>query len=163
MSIYELLIIFHIIGTVLGVGGATFAEIFHVRALRDGSVSEEEGATLKAIYTILRIGLFTAVLSGFGFLLYFSLTGQEERLYSEKLWAKLTVIFFLSVNALLLQAKKMPLWLGSSVSLTSWYTALILGSVWGADYTYFGVLSVYIVAVLVVAGLLHLIEKRFRH
>jgi len=163
MNIYELLVISHIIGTVLGVGGATFAEIFYVRALRDGTVSGEEGATLKTIYTILRIGLFMAVLSGFGFLLYFSLTGHEEYLYNEKLWAKLTIVFFLMVNAILIQAKRMPLWLGSAISLTSWYTALILGVLRGAGYTYFGVLIVYAMAVLVVAYFLHVIESKLKY
>ena len=100
MSVYSLLIVAHIIGTILGVGGATFAEIFHVRAMRDGTITEEEGATLKICYTVLRIGLALLVLSGFSFLIYYRLTGQEELLYSEKLWAKMTIVFIIPINAI---------------------------------------------------------------
>lgn len=154
MSIYTFLILSHIIGTILGVGAATFAEIFYVRALKDGVVTPEEGTGLKVIYTILRIGLVLAVVSGFGFLVLYRLTGLEERLLDPKLWAKMTIIVVLVVNALLLQLHRMPMWLGASLSLTSWYAATILGAWRMVPYSYVQIMLGYLVAVAVVAVIL---------
>ena len=87
MEIYPFLTISHIVGIVLGVGGATFAEFLYLRALKDGVVDAEEKIILDTTYRIIRIGLFLAVISGFGFLLLFRFTGAEERLLDPKLWA----------------------------------------------------------------------------
>ncbi|KKW05411.1 MAG: hypothetical protein UY39_C0062G0001, partial [Candidatus Kaiserbacteria bacterium GW2011_GWC2_49_12] len=56
MDWYTFLIITHIIGTVLGVGGATFAEVHLIRALRDGTMSRDENSIMQATYAILRVG-----------------------------------------------------------------------------------------------------------
>lgn len=161
MSVYSLLIVAHIIGTILGVGGATFAEIFHVRAMRDGTITEEEGATLKICYTVLRIGLAILLLSGFSFLIYYRLTGQEELLYSDKLWAKMSIVFIIPINAVLFQIRKIPTWLATAVSLTSWYTALILGIYHDIPYSYFEIIGLYIVAIFMVAFILHRINIHY--
>ena len=159
MDVHFFLIISHLIGTVLGVGGATFAEIFHTRALKDGVVNPEEGATLKIVYRVLRVGLVITVFSGFGFLLLFRLTGMEERLLDPKLWAKMTIVGILLVNALLLQAHRIPLWLGASLSLASWYAAMIIGAWRGMPYSYWEILFGYVLAVAVVAVCLEVFKK----
>src|SRR3989344_9485319 len=74
MTIMKLLILMHVIGTVLGVGAATFAEIFYTRFNSDNIITDDERKTLSVTYTIMRTGLFLLVISGFGFLLYFRLT-----------------------------------------------------------------------------------------
>lgn len=159
MSIYTFLVLTHIIGAILGTGAATFAEIFYVRALKDGVVTPEEGAGLKVIYTILRVGLVLAVVSGFGFLLLYRVTGLEERLLDPKLWAKMTIIVVLVVNALLLQLHRIPMWLGASLSLTSWYAATILGAWRMVPYSYIQIMLGYLVAVVVVAVVLSRIKS----
>ncbi len=161
MDIYTLLIFTHLIGTVLGVGAATFAEIFYLRALKDGVVSPEEGSGLKAIYSVLRVGLIISVLSGFGFLLLYRFTGQEERLLDPKLWAKMTIIIILVVNALMLQLHKIPMWLGASLSLTSWYAAMILGSWHDITYSYMEIMFGYVVAVVITTVVLSFINKSY--
>ena len=142
---YTILILVHLLGTILGVGGATFAEIFYLKALKDGEFTPEEGATLKTIYSVLRIGLILGVLSGFGFLLLYRFTGQEEQLLDPKLWAKMTVLVILVVNALLLQLHRIPLWLGASLSITSWYTAMVLGAWRNISYSYIVIMMGYII------------------
>ena len=161
MDVFPLLILAHIIGTVLGVGGATFAEVFHVRAMRDGVITADEGATLKICYTVLRIGLAMLLISGFSFLIYYRLTGQEELLYNPKLWAKMTIVFIIPINAILFQIKKIPTWLATSISLTSWYTALILGIYRDVPYSYLQIIGIYIVAVFAVAFILHRIKLHY--
>jgi len=158
MSLYTFLVVSHIIGTVLGAGGATFAEILHMKALKDGEVSPEEGAMLGIVYRVIRIGLIILVISGFGFLVYYRLTDRVELLYDPKLWAKLSLVFIILVNALMLQARTIAFWLGSAVSLTSWYTATILGAWRGYPYDLLTTFIGYVVAVIVVAIALHFIK-----
>lgn len=160
MDIYTFLIISHIIGTVLGVGGATFAEIFYIRAVSRGVFDTRDKATLRVIYLVLRIGLVLAVLSGFGFLLLYRITGQEELLFDPKLWAKMTIVFILVANAVLLQMRKISMWLGSSLSLTSWYAALILGSWRDVPYSYMTLMAAYVAAIIIVAFILDYIKKQ---
>lgn len=160
MDILTFLVIFHIIGAVLGVGGATFAEIFYVKAMQDGVIDPMEGAWMKVIYRVLRIGLVLAVLSGFGFLLLYRLTGEEEKLLDPKLWAKMTIIIILLVNAILLTARKIPFWLGSSLSFTSWYAALILGAWHEIPYSYLNIMIFYSLAVVLIAIILEFIRGK---
>lgn len=159
MNWYFILTAGHIIGTVLGVGGATFAEIFYLKSSRDGVIDQTESGFLKTTYFILRLGIIILVFSGFGYLFFYRLTGQTELIYNPKLWAKLTIVAVIIFNALLLQAKKMPVWLGSAVSLTSWYSAFILGSWRGLETSYFSIIVFYIAAIIIVAAFLEIIKK----
>ena len=162
MEIYPILILLHIIGTVLGAGGATFAEIFHIRAMRDGSITEEEGATLKISYMVLRIGLALLVFSGFGFLIYYRLNGYESYLYNYKLWAKMIIVFIIPINALLFQVRAIPTWLATAISLTSWYGALILGVYRTVPYSFEMIMLIYVVSIFIVAFILNRIQAHYR-
>jgi len=159
MDTYTLLVITHIVGTVLGVGGATFAEILYLRAARDGDIDQEEGATLRVTYFALRIGLALAVLSGFGFLLLYRYSGFEDSLLDPKLWAKMTIVAIILFNAILISARKIPLWLGSPVSLVSWYSALVLGSWRSVPYSYIQIMLGYILVVIIGTMILSRIRK----
>ncbi|GMQ95257.1 MAG: hypothetical protein BMS9Abin13_370 [Patescibacteria group bacterium] len=156
-----LLIVTHIIGTTLGVGGATFAEVFYLKAIRDGVVSPVEGDFLKTTYAIMRTGLVLLVLSGFGFLLLYRLNGAEALLLNGALWAKLTIVLVLVANAVMIQIRKMPMWLATSLSLTSWYAALVLGAWRGIPYSFLEILIGYVVAVFAVAYILETIKKAY--
>ena len=83
MAVYDLLVIVHIIGTVLGVGAATFAEIHYTRFNSDDIITDDERKTLAVTYTVMRTGLFLLVISGFGFLLYLRPTsfGNQSNFY----------------------------------------------------------------------------------
>lgn len=149
MDWYSILVISHIVGTVLGVGGATFAEINILRALRDGKISDDESYLMSGAYKTLRLGFFIALVSGFGFLVVYRLQVMEELLYEPKLWAKMTIIGFIGLNAALLQMRIIPLLVGSAISITSWYAALILGSLKNVEYSYIAILSMYGLAVAI--------------
>ncbi len=159
MDWYTFLIITHLIGTVLGAGGATFAEIFYFKAKKDGVMEPLEVDHLRTVYFVLRIGLFILIITGFGFLLFYRLIGAGEVLLSPKLWAKLGIVIILVFNAFLIQAKKIPMWLGASVSLTSWYGALILGAWRTLDVSFISIIVVYIVAIFIIAGILEIIRR----
>lgn len=155
-----ILTIFHIIGVVLGVGGATFAEIFYLKAIKDGIIEPMEADYLKTVYRILRIGTVILLFSGFGYLVFYRLTGQSELIYNQRLWAKFTIVLIIVFNALLLQSKKIPIWLGSAVSLTSWYSALILGAWRSLKAPFFEILSIYFISIFIVAAILVFIKKQ---
>lgn len=160
MDPHLLLVITHVIGTVLGVGAATFAEIFLIKSLRDGEMDPHESSTLRTVYWVMRIGLVLAVVSGFGFLLLYRLEGHANYLYNEALWAKMVIILVLMVNAWLLTAHRIPMWLGSALSFTSWYAALIIGFLIGPiNYGFFEILFFYVIAVAVMAVILSIIRR----
>ena len=161
MDIHSFLIVAHLIGVALGVGGATFGGILYLKAMKDGKIDPMEGEWLSVIFMVLRIGLAIAVITGFGFLLEYRFTGQEERLMDPRLWAKLTVILVLVANALLIQMRRIPMWLGESLSLTSWYGALVLGIIRGVDYSYFAFLFFYLIGVVIVIGILSLVKRLY--
>ncbi len=141
----------HIIGTVLGVGGATFAEVFYRKALKDGAVDETEGSFLGTTYRVLRIGMVLLVLSGFGYLLLTRLSGRTEHLYDPRLWMKLTMTVVILVNALLMALRKIPPWFGAAISIVSWYGALVLGIWRKLDASFFTILLWYAVVVAIAA------------
>ncbi len=163
MDWHTILIALHLIGTVLGVGGATFAEIFLLKSLRDGEIDPLESSFLKVTYRVIRIGLALLVLSGFGFLILYRLTGLEERLLSPLLWAKLAIVGIILANAILLQARKIPLWLGSALSLASWYGAMLiipLRSVFKSiNAGFFDVILIYAAFVIITATILFGIRR----
>lgn len=161
MAVYELLIIMHIVGTVLGVGAATFAEIQYTRFNADDIIADDERKTLAITYTVMRTGLFLLVVSGFGLLLYLRLTEDTDLLTNATFLAKMTVVGVLVGNALLLQARIIPLAVGAAVSLTSWYTALVLGSLRDTNASYIEILVYYIGAIVMVGGVLRLIRAHF--
>ncbi|MDO8552827.1 MAG: hypothetical protein Q7S01_04900 [bacterium] len=158
--VYDLLVIIHIIGTVLGVGSATFAEIHYTRFNSDDIITDDERKTLAATYTVLRFGLLLVVASGFGFLLYLRLNEYVDILTSPTFWAKMTVISIIVANAILLQARLMPFLLGTALSLTSWYTALVLGVLRTTEASYFEILIYYGIAIVIVAFALRWIRAR---
>lgn len=154
MDPLTLLIIGHLIGSVLGVGGATFIEIFLNKALRDGEINPTEGSFLKATFTTVRVGLLISLVTGIGLILLYRFADQSFRLYDPTLWAKFTIIGVIVVNALLLQAHKIPIWLGSPLSFVSWYSVLVIGVLLrGPSVPYFEVLFYYSIA-LVLGGLI---------
>src|SRR3989344_6278731 len=160
MDWHTFLIITHIIGTVFGVGGATFAEVFYLKSIKDGDIDSTESSFLKTTYFILRIGIILLVLSGFGLLILNRLEGATQYLYNPRLWAKLTLTLVIVVNAILLEIRLIPIWLWFLLSFTSWYAVLVLGLWRGAsaagDVT---IMLWYIIAVFVVAFILGAIKK----
>ncbi|MFQ5541142.1 MAG: hypothetical protein ACE5F4_02760 [Candidatus Paceibacteria bacterium] len=159
MDIHLALIVTHIIGTVLGVGAATFAEIFLLSYLKDGTMDASESKTLKIIYTVMRFGLALAVLSGFGFLIEYRLEGNAAYLFNEALWAKMVIVLVLVLNAWLLTARVIPLWLGSALSFASWYGALFVGFLIGpTEYGFFYIIAFYVASVFFVAVALWIVR-----
>jgi len=127
MNIELLLIVTHIIGTIIGVGGATMVEAHIGDALKDKIFSADEKSILGIDYRMVRIGFILCIASGFGFLLLDKFEGHTQYLYSPRLWAKLIMVLIIAGNSLLLQAHLINLYWGSAFSFVSWWTAAFIG------------------------------------
>ncbi len=122
-----ILIVLHVIGTIIGVGGATMIEVHIGQVLKDKLVSDDERSILAIDYQMVRIGLIIVLLSGFGFLLLDKFEGTTQYLYSPRLWAKMLMVVLIAANTLLLQAHAINLYWGSALSFVSWWTAAFIG------------------------------------
>ncbi len=159
MEIYTILIALHVIGTILGTGGATLAEFQIMRSLKDKKVSDDERALMHVNYGMIRVGMAILLVSVIGMFWYFYSTGSNHLLTSEKLWIKDLMFVMIFVNAIALQKRWVPLWLGASVSFTSWWGATLLGLAGHLPYTFSTYLAGYAVAIFAVAGILHFIRQ----
>lgn len=157
---WEILIkIGHIVGTVLGVGGATFAEIFHYQATKGGGFDQSYAAPLRITYSILRWGMILLVVSGFGYLLLLRFEGHAQYIYGPRVLSKLTITGIILLNAILLQTKKNNFTWGSTISIVSWYAALIIGSWRGLPANFWGIMGIYIAMIILVAQLKRIFTK----
>ncbi|MFT5036649.1 MAG: hypothetical protein ACI9VM_000212 [Candidatus Azotimanducaceae bacterium] len=161
MDVYSLLVIGHLIGTILGVGGATFIEVHLNKALADGTMSEDERGMLGLDFVVLRIGLVLAVFTGVGFIILYIVNGQEFRLQNPVFWAKMAMVLIVAVNALLLQSHKISLYWGSALSFITWWGAMILGFflTGGIRYGFIEIMVVYGVIIVAGAYVLHKIRE----
>lgn len=159
MDIYTIIVAGHVIGTILGAGGATIAEVQITKALADRKVTSDEKALMHANYTLIRVGMAIILLSVVGMFWYHLNQGNQFILTSEKLWIKDLMFVAIIVNAVALTKRWVPLWLGASISLTSWWGATLLGLAGRLPFSFETYLAGYLVAILFVAGVSHLIRK----
>ena len=127
-DIYTALVITHLFGATLGLGGATFIEVFLNKALRDGVVDPTEKMFLSATYQVLRVGLVISFVTGLGCVWVYIANDQMFRMTNPVFIAKMLIVVILVANAVLLHLHKMKLWWGSTLSFMSWYFAFFLGT-----------------------------------
>ncbi|HEY4473584.1 MAG TPA: hypothetical protein VI957_00280 [Candidatus Paceibacterota bacterium] len=163
-----LLLIVHLIGLALGVGGALMSDLMFFRAIRDKEITPTEMDFLTLASRCVTIGLFILILSGVG--LFFLDT--ERYLASSKFLVKMTIVLILTLNGVLFHLIHIPhlksvagnrvpllyefskrrwLFLGSGVvSVVSWLSALILGVFKSVPLSYEVILDGY--GILLIIG-----------
>lgn len=160
----SLLVVVHLIGLALGVGGASSSDIFFFRALKDLRISQRETDVLRTLSQIIWFGLALLIISGAG--LY--LADIERLSESAKFLVKMVVVLVIVVNGAFLNLKitpklihisfgkthehypgelrsirKLAFALGA-VSFVSWYTALVLGALRGVPLAFWQLLGIYV-------------------
>lgn len=159
-----LLISVHLIGAVLGVGGVTYIEIFSLRFGRkhqSKTVAKEVGGLFHIAYVTTRIGMIIVAVSGFAILLYYVLTDQGEDVFgTARIWGKLTMMLIIFADAWLLERHRVPLWLGSAISVVAWYMGLILGAWHDFSGSFLSIIVAYVIAVAVFAMAVEAIQRR---
>lgn len=152
----------HVLGTALGVGGSTFAEIFAIKFAKDNKIDIFEHDVLKVCITVIRIGLIILTFSGFGILVLWrlKLLGPDV-FYSGRFLAKITILLVLLLVALFTNFRFINLKLGSAISTASWYAAMILGIWRGLHLSYFVIMTGFFVFVVLVYFFLEFARKMY--
>jgi len=152
----------HVLGTALGVGGSTFAEIFAIKFAKDKKIDIFEHEILKVCITVIRIGLIILTFSGLGLLVLWrmKLLGSDV-FYSGRFLAKMTILLILIFIALLMNFRFVNLKLGSAISTASWYAAMILGIWRGLHASYFAIMLGFGVFVVLVYFLFEYARKTY--
>ena len=160
MDLYTFIILLHVAGTILGVGGATIAEVSIHKALKDGQVSADEGALLHGTYSVLRVGMALIIVSALAMLWYNIANDTAARLLNDKVWFKEFLFVIIIVNAAAISNRWVPLRLGAATSFTGWWMAAILGVAGRLPFSFWTYLVIFVVATMCMAGVLHLIRLR---
>lgn len=107
MVTYDLFLIGHLIGLIFGLGGATFADLFSLRALRAGRFSQEAYLHLTFVSFVVWVGLTILVLSGAGMIIsHYLLSGVWY--LPAKLLAKLILVGILIINGIVIHRSVLP-------------------------------------------------------
>ncbi len=164
MDFHVFLLLAHLIGTILGVGGATFIEINLNTALKDGKMDDTDKLFLHKSFFITRLGTIIAIVSGLGFIIEYWMNNQLFRLVDGVFWAKMIIIVLINVNAWMLAKRKIGLYWGSALSFIGWWVAFVLGFFLTNGIKFFpadmwlsmvSILAVYAVTVVAGAWILH--------
>ncbi len=141
------LISFHLLGVVLGLGGATFADLFFFRFLRDFKISKHEAETLSHLSFLILIALLILYVTGVGIFL----TDVSRYSHSPAFLMKAIVVGVLSINGFVMHRhispklihlsftnhqlqheKKMTFrrlaFAMGAISFTSWYSAFFIAT-----------------------------------
>lgn len=174
VEVKNVLIILHLLGVALGVGGALVSDLMFIKSVRNGTITRTEMSFLRLGSSVVWGGLLLLVVSGAS--MFF--LNPEAYASSSKFLVKMTVVGILVLNAIAFHAVHIPrlsanvgkrlassrdftentgiLIVSGVISIVSWISALVLGSLSSIPYSYITVLSVYIgvLAVALVMGIL---------
>ena len=167
-------IILHLIGVVIGAGGAYVSDFLYLKSTKDGSLDVKELRTLRRASKIVWFGLVILFASG---IILFSLNPAVYAA-SSKFLTKMAVVGVLTLNGFLFHFVHMPvlhrttdgklfrskeflrkgsiIYASGAVSIVSWTSAIVLGFLRSIPYTFAQAFGIYIliVAVAIVGALI---------
>ncbi len=131
----------HLVGVVLGFGGALISDILFFKFLKDLKITKNESSILHALSKVIWFGIGIIVLSGF----FLFLSDIERYSISSKFLAKMAIVAIIIINGFVLNFIVTPkltsiafgelkssgirrlAFASGAVSITSWVAAFILG------------------------------------
>ena len=150
----------HVVGTAIGVGAATLLEVFSIYFSRDGKVDLLEHDVIRVCVTMLRIGLMILTFSGFGILVMWRLRLMgPETFFAPRFLAKVIILLVLLLVAILVNFRLINFKLGSAISTTSWYAALVLGMWRRVEVSLLMIMFIYVIFIGIVYFSLEYIRK----
>ncbi|RYB05338.1 Nif11-like leader peptide family natural product precursor [Lichenibacterium ramalinae] len=108
MTPKTILLLFHILGVVFGVGGVLMLDIDLVRLLRGSKVTPQNVDLTKFVSIFVKAGLIVVWTSGL-LIIAIAPDGPASVLANPKLQAKLVVVVVLTINALFVETLALPL------------------------------------------------------
>lgn len=151
----------HQMGITFGVGASTFALTFFIMALRDGVMDQSERACMHAVFFVLRIGMAFIFLSlvSYGFLAYYAQMGS---LFGNAFYLmEWTLIGIITINAVLMTKRQIPMWLAAPLAGGSWYALFLVTSLPLQTVAYVELLIGYVVFFLIFLGVFTLIRQHY--
>lgn len=158
MSTYLFLSVIQQIGISLAIGSSTFALIFYYKSIRDGTIDNTEKMFLHTVYAVLRIGMAIIILSELLITVWFYYIGETATLITSSYWFGWLIVGIIILNATLMQAHKMPMWLGPAVAGGSWYTYAIVHTLAPVNAPLYVWGLFYILFIMLFAGFLHVVK-----
>lgn len=177
MNIKAVFVIFHLLGVILGAGGAFLSDLMFLRSVKDSKITKTELGFLKLGGNLVSIGLIVLIISG---VLIFA-TNPLFYVASSKFMAKMTIVLIITINGVVLHKVHMKrmerhvdhhfpssdefcrnrwkMMVSGAVSIVSWISALILGSLKAVPYSYFVIIFTYLgILSIAIAGSLIVLE-----
>lgn len=166
---YKMVFVFvHLVAIALGVGGATISDVLFFRYLKDSKISPKERETLLVLSNVIWFAILLFLISGFALFI----PNKAELLQSSKFLVKMVVVSVIILNGFFLNIVITPrlsdvascetrgmgrmrrLAIASgAISITSWYSALILGMAGSIPLEFWPLLSIYLdFLVVAIAG-----------
>lgn len=172
------ILMLHLLGFALGVGGATINDILFFRFLKDYKISQKEHATLKIMSETIWFGLFISIISGIG--LY--LPNMEVLNESSKFLTKAAIVGIITLNGAFLNLYIAPhlmkitfkdshtqttpvghlrkiAFISGAISFVSWYSAFFLGTIKNAPFSFVELFGIYLIIIIVASLCSLFIEK----
>jgi len=167
---FQFLLALHLVGIVLGLGGATLTDLFFFKFLKDFKVEAQEAEILNTFSQVIWIGIAILIITGLG--LY--LPQRDILNHSNPFMLKMTIVSVIFINGILLNTfiaprtknfsfvkiletdiitpvhiRQAAFALGA-VSVSSWYTTLFLATMkkYLVGFEYWLLLALYLIIVL---------------
>ena len=157
----------HLLGVVIGMGGAFASDTMFFSSLKDQILSKTELRFLKLGGRMVWLGLGLIFISG----ITLFLTDPAGYLNSTKFLAKMTIVLLIALNGLYIHKTHLPIMFrtenkkladsprfmksrpfilaSGAISVTSWIFALVLGALRSIPYSYGVIMLVYLVCIAI--------------
>ncbi len=161
MSLLVFLFVLQQLALALAIGSSTFSIIFYYKSIRDGKIDSEERSFMSIVYRVLRIGLMLIVISELLLLAVFTSENSLSSLLTNGFWFRWLLLGIIVMNAVLMDLRKMPMWLGPALAGASWYMYAIITTLarGGIDTNFFAWAYYYVILVAAFVGLLSLVQR----
>lgn len=150
MDVFSFILLAHLIGAIISVGGATMSDALFFKSVRNRNISRDEYKLLHEAGKVIWAGFSLAVLSGIGLLVYqYVMSGEITYWGNAFFQAKLVIVLAILVNGAVFHMKVLPLmkdhlgedmreeelsqyfWLFAltgAISIVSWWSVVILAA-----------------------------------
>jgi len=145
------------LGLTFGAGSSTFALIFYILALDDGVIDKSEKRFMHTVYTVLRIGM-TLIILGLALMFF-----QEGATTSSVYLMQCTLIGVITLNAILMTYRLMPMKYGPVLAGGSWYSLFFTTSLPFGDVEYSTLIFYYIPFLVVFYIVFSFIRRKFAY
>lgn len=140
--------VMHLLGIILGLGAATVLDLVILKFLVTGEIKSDQISIVRFMTGIVSVGLGILWLSGIFYLAHYA-AFDSNKLWNQKVWAKIAIVGVLTINGYFIHHVVLPLMekqvgrslfaglsrsqcalmlIFGTVSATSWYVPLVLGA-----------------------------------